>query len=230
MQGFEDLSGYTAVKFFDQGTIFKSSRFAKMLELYNVNYVISTYYKKERLEGVKTEIIYNNPQNDILITRFPDAWPRAYWVPTASAVPDQNKALTMLDTTDFKKSVILTTKENVHTVEAGDREMKPVAVKNYEPDHVVLESNTNTSGWLVLSDRYYPGWNAFVDGKPVKIYKANVFVRAIPLEPGRHVIDFVYQPIPLRIGAVFSLVSLIVFLLAIYKNKLHTLTNPLPPA
>jgi hypothetical protein len=219
MKGFEDIGGYTAVVFSDQRTVFKSNRSTKMLELYNVNFIITGYHGYNPPGGAKTEIIYNDPQNDILITRLPDAWPRTYWVPSAAVTADPQKALAMLDTTDFKKSVILTTGENIKTIEAGDREMKPVFIKKYEPDHVVLESDTDSSGWLALSDRYFPGWNAFIDGKPVKIYKANIFVRAIPLESGKHTIDFVYRPVPLRIGAVVSLVSLIAFLLIMYKKK-----------
>jgi hypothetical protein len=82
---------------------------------------------------------------------------------------------------------------------------------------------------LVLSDTYYPGWKAFVypvrynsynqgnlvdtdssngvDGKEVKVYRANYNFRAIPIEAGEHEIRFIYDPISFKIGALVSLLA-----------------------
>jgi hypothetical protein len=62
---------------------------------------------------------------------------------------------------------------------------------------------------LVLSDTYYPGWRAFVDGKEVKIYRADYNFRAIPIEAGEQEIKFIYDPIPFKIGTFISLFTLV---------------------
>ena len=54
---------------------------------------------------------------------------------------------------------------------------------------------------LVLSDMYYPGWKAFVDGEETKIYRADYTFRAIPLNAGTHQVEFVYDPISFKVGA-----------------------------
>jgi len=54
---------------------------------------------------------------------------------------------------------------------------------------------------LVLSDTYYPGWKAFVDGKRTKIYRADYTFRAIPLNAGTHQVEFVYDPMSFKLGA-----------------------------
>jgi hypothetical protein len=53
---------------------------------------------------------------------------------------------------------------------------------------------------LVLSDTYYPGWKAFVDGKETKIYRADYTFRAIPLSAGTHQVEFVYDPLSFKLG------------------------------
>ena len=82
-------------------------------------------------------------------------------------------------------------------------------VTQYEPLRVVLEAETNQPGFLVLSDLYYPGWEATVDGEPVPIYQANASVRAVPLDEGTHTVEFRFKPKPLLYGALISLISLI---------------------
>jgi hypothetical protein len=181
--------------------------------------------KPVEVEGIRTELVYSDPQNEFMITRLPDAWPRAYWVPAATIVSDYDEGVHMLDSLNLRKTVIITTKGNIPIQDQGDYEITPVIETSYEPDHVVLNTDTNSPGWLVLSDRYYPGWRAFIDGEPVKIYKANVIVRAIPLKPGKHIVDFVYRPVTLRLGMMVSMISWIVLMAWSLKscgNKLRS--------
>jgi uncharacterized membrane protein YfhO len=65
------------------------------------------------------------------------------------------------------------------------------------------------NGLLVLSDTYYPGWKAFVNGKETKIYKADYTFRAIPLNAGTHRVEFVYDPLSFKLGALFTFLGFI---------------------
>jgi hypothetical protein len=77
------------------------------------------------------------------------------------------------------------------------------------PEHVVVRVETNQPGWLVLNDTYYPGWRATVDGQPAEILCANALVRAVAVPTGTHQVEFVYDPLSVKIGAVVSFVSLL---------------------
>jgi hypothetical protein len=81
----------------------------------------------------------------------------------------------------------------------------PVTTTHYESGRVVVESNVGRDGWLVLSDRYFPGWFARLDGEPVSIERANVMVRAVRVPAGKHAVEFRYAPASLRIGGLVSL-------------------------
>jgi len=54
---------------------------------------------------------------------------------------------------------------------------------------------------LVLSDAFYPGWTAEVDGMLTEILPANVAGRAVPLGPGHHRVGFRYHTPGLAVGA-----------------------------
>ncbi len=67
-----------------------------------------------------------------------------------------------------------------------------------------LEVTAPAPRLLFLSEAYYPGWKAWVDGRPARIYRANYAFRAIVLPPGRHGVRFEYDPASFKIGAVLS--------------------------
>ncbi len=67
---------------------------------------------------------------------------------------------------------------------------------------------------LVLSDPFYRGWTASVDGESVKIFHANYAYSALELEAGEHEIVWKYAPASVRLGTGISFLSLILLALA----------------
>ena len=59
-------------------------------------------------------------------------------------------------------------------------------------------------GYLLLTDAYYPGWVARVDGEPVDILRADLMFRAVALGPGTHAVEFVYEPVSVKGGGVLG--------------------------
>ncbi|MEA3492919.1 MAG: YfhO family protein [Candidatus Margulisiibacteriota bacterium] len=93
-------------------------------------------------------------------------------------------------------------------------------IVQYTPNEVVIVADAGKNELLFLSDRYYPGWKAFVDGEEVKIFRANNFFRSIKLEPGEHKVRFVYDPLSLKIGFFITLSTiLLLFSAAIIWRK-----------
>jgi Bacterial membrane protein YfhO len=63
--------------------------------------------------------------------------------------------------------------------------------------------------FLVLSEMYFPGWRAYVDGVETMVYRTNYLFRGVVVPPGRHVVRFVYRPWAVLAGAVLSVMSLV---------------------
>jgi len=76
----------------------------------------------------------------------------------------------------------------------------PVTITTDKPEHVSLSVKTGAPGFVVLTDHFYPGWQALVDGVPRPIYNANVESRAVYIPRGSHLIEFNYEPESLKIG------------------------------
>jgi len=61
----------------------------------------------------------------------------------------------------------------------------------------------------VLTDAYYPGWRALVDGLETPIYRADLLFRAVYLPAGQHRVEFIYDPLSFKLGAAISLAALL---------------------
>jgi hypothetical protein len=70
-----------------------------------------------------------------------------------------------------------------------------VQIVRYEPTRVVVRVRDNpASGYLILRDAYYPGWEATVNGQPVPVYRADVHFRAVFVSSGDAEVAFTFAP------------------------------------
>lgn len=83
-----------------------------------------------------------------------------------------------------------------------------VTVTEDYPGHLSLTVTANSSALLVISEAYYPGWAANVNGQPVSVIEADAFLQAVPVPAGDSTVELNYRPITLLVGALVSLLSL----------------------
>ena len=74
-------------------------------------------------------------------------------------------------------------------------------------DRVAIHTENGTEGLLVLSDNYYSGWRAFVDGVPAEVVRANCTMRAVNVPAGRHLVSFVFMPAAFFVSMYVSLAA-----------------------
>jgi len=92
-------------------------------------------------------------------------------------------------------------------------------ITEYGTARVVVETEASARGLLVLSDAYYPGWTATVDGVGEPILRADHHLRGVVLPPGKHRVVFDFDPIENRIGAGISLLTAIAVAAAIALGR-----------
>ncbi|MGH2722283.1 MAG: YfhO family protein, partial [Actinomycetota bacterium] len=81
-------------------------------------------------------------------------------------------------------------------------------VQRYEPELVEIETRTEAGGVLVLTDTWYPGWRATVDGEPAPVLEVDHALRGVVLPPGAHLVEFRYRPLSFLVGAWTSVATL----------------------
>lgn len=152
-----------------------------------------------------------------------DAMPRAFVVHSA-VIANDDMAFARLQDRSFQPSQVVLLSEGNALARRADASAANdrVEIKEYASEHIALTVQTDASGYLVLADSWYPGWQASVDGKSTPIYRADVLFRAIPIEPGLHTVVFEYQPMSFRVGAAASASSLVIaigFALALGRKR-----------
>ena len=86
-------------------------------------------------------------------------------------------------------------------------------LRSYAPERIVVETESDGAGLLVLRDAFYPGWRATIDGAPAEIYPADILLRGVAVLPGRHEVVFVYDPPAWRWGRILSGGGILLWLL-----------------
>jgi hypothetical protein len=86
------------------------------------------------------------------------------------------------------------------------------AITDYKADSVEIKTSGG-GGVLTLSDQYYPGWQAMVDGQPTDIVRADTVFRAVCVPAGDHTVRFDYRPNSLIIGVVLSTIGWLLLLI-----------------
>jgi hypothetical protein len=79
-----------------------------------------------------------------------------------------------------------------------------------DPNRVEIIVNAHQGGWLVLFDTWFPGWKAKINGEVTTILRADYMFRSVQVPPGESIVEFIYQPPSLIVGAVLSLAAWLV--------------------
>jgi hypothetical protein len=141
--------------------------------------------------------------------------PRAWFVEQALALPSREvlqaiKQGKLLDGAPFDPA-------KVALLEEEDFDRRPIAlpatgisagaearVTHYEPRRIELLTRNEQAGFLILSEVYYRGWEAWVDGAQRPVERVDYTLRGIALPAGEHRVEFVFRAPSFRAGALYS--------------------------
>ncbi len=148
---------------------------------------------------------------------------RVFWYSCAETVDDPNDALVktiqkyLSDDPVSRNDCVVLEGTKIDNPIHKDRAAEYV-VSDFEDSYHWIEFNVRSDidGWLVLSDLWYPYWNARIDGQKAEVYPANFLFKGIKLPAGSHHVLFEYQPLPFIAGAVISIISWLLFVVIIF--------------
>ncbi len=191
----------------------------RLMSLLGVKYVTESK-KNPSLKPITPETRF--PVSDFSLYFEDDAWriweykkvlPRTLVLGNVLVRKDRQGIVdALLDpSVDLKNTVVL--EEDVDTSKNDKQFEGVVTIIDYQPEKVTIKAHSNVPAWVFLSDNFYPGWKAYVDGEETKIYRANYSFRAVHVSNGEHIVTFQYEPISFKIGLLLVAIGLAVLIL-----------------
>lgn len=156
---------------------------------------------------------------DATIFENPMAFPRAYTVNSVQFAPSGN-ALQLLEHIDLRNTVIID--EQLELAPVSQPVRGKTEILEYRNNLVRIKTNNAGASLVVLTDLFYPGWKAYVNGKPAKIYRANGIVRGVYVPEGQHEIVFKYRPASFAAGCVLFLAGAFLILYLVAGKRLRS--------
>jgi hypothetical protein len=194
---------------------YPASLSSRLLDLLNVKYVITIADPGEEMAQLERTddnigLLYDG---EVKIYENKDVLPRAFVVTNYKVLQDKGEILAELASEEFDPAVYVVLEEEPESHSARtdtSGEGLSASILEYTPNRVTIEAEMSSDGFLVLSDLHYNGWKAFVDGEERKVYKADYIFRAVQLREGKHIVEFVFDPVSFKIGLSISALTLLV--------------------
>jgi len=197
------------------GILFTVQLQPKLLGLLNVKYVLtSSRPGAKALRYLRLVTV----DKDINVYQNLYYLPRSFIVHHVRVSGDSQEVLKTLQDPgfDLATEIILEKAPPPQFVEPQESVPQSTAeITRYDPNHVTIRASTSATGFLFISDSYYPDWKAYVDGVEAEIYRADYIFRAVYLAPGTHTVEFVYEPQSFRLASIISLLALLIVVLSL---------------
>jgi uncharacterized membrane protein YfhO len=89
------------------------------------------------------------------------------------------------------------------------------AVDSFAPGHarLTLDAPAPAGSALVVSENFYPGWTATIDGTPATVERANLSLMAVPLPEGARSIALTFDSAPYHTGKQVTIAAIVLALL-----------------
>lgn len=198
------ILGYSATMLKDYYEFVFMKPTSRVYDLLNVRYIVS----KESIEEAK--LVHDG---EIKVYERSTYFPRAWVVCGIEVIKRPSVLAQRLMSEDFDPQqavILMESPPNFVSMLTGRKEGESACeITKHSPNEIVLNVETTADGFLVLSEIYYPGWKAYIDGRESKIYKANYIFRALYLTRGSHTVIFKYEPASFQTGLCLSLLTLL---------------------
>jgi hypothetical protein len=191
---------------FWEGTGGRSTR---LYDLLGVRYVLGS--KQVALDWDKFSLAFDGDP-DVDVYRNETALPRAFVVHRATVAADHEDAWMQIQQPGFDPASTIVL-EGGHPLDLQQDVQAAVEVVRYEPNTLEIEVDSEAEGYLFLSDPFYPGWQAEVDGEPATILRANYAFRAVPVPAGSHRVTMAFRPGSWYVGLGITAFTVVILLI-----------------
>jgi hypothetical protein len=169
--------------------------------------VLSDSDRFQRVESIGNSAIYRNLR----------ALPRAWLVPRV-VTADPTQVLQAIRTSvgpdgnPFDPREVALVEEAFSLDSQRPLEGASAVVVEASGSRVEVVTQSPQPAFLVLSDPYYPGWKASIDGQETKIFQTDYALRGVAVPAGGHSIVLRYRPLSFYLGVGIGSVTFLALL------------------
>jgi len=208
----QDLTGNTPLQLATVNEFMQQMPSWRMWQLMNVRYVVD----ERDISGNGLSMVFE--EDDLKVFEMGDPFPRSWFVWETEHIPGSNQAIARLGSDDFnlQQAAIVAEPLNIPLAEASSSTVKVIGLS---PTKLTAAVDATGHHLLVLSQIYYPGWEAAIDNRPVDLIQVNLVQQGVVVPPGAHLIEVRFVSSSFWWGILISLVGAIVWAIFIFWSQ-----------
>ncbi len=196
--------------------------------LSSIDYLVSQH--PVELSGFETLKSQDNPS--FTVSRTLQSSPRVYLTQKVETVQSVEDIIEKMASPLYSGEVF--SEQDLGIKSTSSQPKFSTKILTDEHTRLTLSIEASEKALLVVTDTYYPGWSAYVNGVESPIYPINISQRGIVVSEGSHTVEFQYNPISFRRGAWVSsvghIIVLVVVFLVLARGCFFSLATSSPPS
>jgi hypothetical protein len=160
--------------------------------------------------------VRNASGDTVYLFRLNSENPYSWVTPIAVKAPDEQVLATILNPRfDVTRAALFDTSANVTAAQGVQSLPAPLAIKttvrHYEPGKALIDLSAPApqGSSLIVSENYYPGWIATVDGKPARVGRADYTMIGVELPTGARSIELNFTSPAYEKGKVITWMAIV---------------------
>ena len=165
--------------------------------------------------------VKNSAGSTVYLYRLPGENPYAWLAAAKATAPDSALLAVILDPRFDPARLAVFSDTGALKVTPPSALPSPLGITTstteFTPGHaaIALSAPAPDGATLVVSENYYPGWHAVVDGTARPVYRANYNLIGVPLPAGARRIELTFRDAAVETGKIVSFVAIFLALVAL---------------
>ena len=141
----------------------------------------------------------------------PNVLPYARLVYQFEVIPERAAQYARLNEQNFDPTqIVLLDSEPDCTIPKTKADLSAATIVERNGGKIDLMVQSDQAGLLVLSEAFFPGWQAEIDGQRYAIQPAYTAVQAVCVPAGEHLVKFRFRPFIFLWGGIATLIGLFI--------------------
>lgn len=191
--------------------------FGKAINLLGVKYIITSKDQNEEWMqktyadiSKQLKIVYQDSYVNIYENK--SALPRVFLVDNIVLSDSYKNAQELAMDENFDITSMAVLEKKLSLPNNTQKFIYNTKIERYSDNRVTIQYNSNKPALLTLTDSYYPGWKAEIDGKAARIYRVNGLFKGVLVPDGTHLVDFYYSSTLFKAGLFFLVLGVFALL------------------